>query len=311
MSRKRKPKRIVKSYLNKILALPLKPVFYSLLKIPESWVHAIAEITAWGFRTFAFPQKRYAMENLRLAFKDDLSSDEMRGIQKESMKNIVRMMAELTVILRPNFSVESTSIEGENHLKKALKNDKGVLVLGSHVGSFLLLILTLTRKGYPLHYVFKESKDENFNQLLRKLNRDFKLNPIPLKPRSEATKRSLRVLREKEILWLALDQDTKFGDVGVEFFGVKVGTSRGPAILAQRTGAVVLPMYVKRSGWLKHTIIIKEPIELIDTGNKDADVYTNLKKMNEVLEEEILENPHEWWWVHRRWKRAYRYQEQS
>ncbi len=309
MERKRKPKRIVKSYLNKIMALPLKPIIFSLLKIPESWGRSIAEITAWGFSTFAFPQRKYAMENLHLAFKDDLFPDEMRGIAKESMKNIVRMIAELTVILRPNFLAESTSIEGESYLKEVLKSDKGVLVLGSHVGNFLLLILTLTKKGYPFHYVFKESKDQIFKQFLRKLNRDFKLNPIPIKPRSEATKRSLRVLREKEILWLALDQDSRFGDIGVEFFGVKVSTSRGPATLAQRTGAVVLPMYMKRSGWLKHTIIIiKKPIELINTGNKDADIYTNLKKMNTVLEEEIMENPHEWWWVHRRWKRAYRYQ---
>ena len=309
MARKRKPKRIVKSYLNRILALLLKPIFFLFLKIPEAWVRIIAEIIAWGFYTFAFPQRRYAMENLRLAFKDNLSPGEMRGIAKESMKNIVRMMAELTVILRPGFSAENTPIKGENYLKEVFKSENGVLILGSHVGNFLLLILTLTKKGYPLHYVFKESKDKNFNRLIYKLNRDLKLNPIPIKPRDEATKRSLNVLREKEILWLALDQDTKFGDIGIEFFGVKVGTSRGPAILAQRTGAIVIPMYTKRSGWLKHTIIIKKPIELINTGNKDADIYTNLKRMNEVLEEEIKENPHEWWWVHRRWKRAHKYQE--
>jgi len=309
MARKRKPKRIVKSYLNRILALLLKPIFFLFLKIPEAWVRIIAEIIAWGFYTFAFPQKRYAMENLHLAFKDDLSPIEMRGIVKDSMKNIVRMMAELTVILRPGFSAENTPIKGENYLKEVFKSENGVLILGSHVGNFLLLILTLTKKGYPLHYVFKESKDKNFNRLIYKLNRDLKLNPIPIKPRDEATKRSLNVLREKEILWLALDQDTKFGDIGIEFFGVKVGTSRGPAILAQRTGAIVIPMYTKRSGWLKHTIIIKKPIELINTGNKDADIYTNLKRMNEVLEEEIKENPHEWWWVHRRWKRAHKYQE--
>ncbi|MBN1573004.1 MAG: lysophospholipid acyltransferase family protein [Deltaproteobacteria bacterium] len=311
MTRKRKPRRIVKSYFNKIAALPVRPIFALLLKVPESWIRVLSEIIAWGFANFAFPLKRMAIKNLRIAYKNTLSDDKIKIIAKESMKNIVRMMSELTIIIRPSYTTKDTPIEGEHHLKEALKGDKGILILGSHVGNFLLLILSLAQKGYPLHYILKESKDENFRDFVRELNKNLGLKPIPVKPRSEATKRSLRALRDREMLWLALDQDTKFGDIGVEFFGVKVGTSRGPAILAQRTESTVLPIYAKREGWLKHTLIVKEPVKLVNSGDKDMDIYKNLKRMNGVLEEEITENPEEWWWVHRRWKRAYRYSDEE
>ena len=66
MTRKRKPKRIVKSFFNKIAALPVKPALALMLKIPELWVRMASKIFAWGFAAFAFPFKNLAIRNLRL-----------------------------------------------------------------------------------------------------------------------------------------------------------------------------------------------------------------------------------------------------
>jgi len=134
-----------------------------------------------------------------------------------------------------------------------------------------------------------------------------KLNPIPVKPRSEAAKRSLTALKKKEILWIALDQNAREGAVGIEFFGVKAATAQGPAVLALRTGAIVVPVYIRRHGWMRHTIVIKEPIDLEYTGDKEEDVYRNLRRFSAFIEKVILDNPTEWWWIHERWKRAHRY----
>ena len=252
------------------------------------------------------------MANLRTAYKDTRSHRELKAIARESMINIFRMIVELAVICRPPFTiVKETPIEGEQHLARVLKQGKPVLMLGSHVGSFLMAIFTLTLRGYPIRYIFKQPQSGSIADFIIKLNRDMKLDPIPLKPRSEATKQSLATLRNKGILWIALDQNVREGDVGVEFFGIKAATARGPAILAQRTGAVVLPVYARRQGWLKHTIVIGEPIELEHSDDKDKDIYNNLRRFNSVIEREVLENPGEWWWIHERWKRAHRYDQET
>jgi KDO2-lipid IV(A) lauroyltransferase len=248
------------------------------------------------------------MANLRLVYKDTRSHAELKAIARASMINIIRMIMELTVFCRPPYTLaRETRIEGERHLIHAIKQGKPVLLLGSHVGSFPIAIFTLTLRGYPIHYIFKQPEAESVKNVIVQLNRDMKANQIPVKPRGEATKRSLGTLRAKGILWIALDQSVREGDVGVEFFGVKVATARGPAILALRTGAVVLPICARRQGWLNHTIVIREPVELEHNGDKDDDIYRNLRRFNAIIEQEVLENPEEWWWIHKRWKRAHRY----
>ena len=110
-----------------------------------------------------------------------------------------------------------------------------------------------------------------------------------------------------EILWVALDQATHGRAMGVEFFSVKATMPMGPAELVIKTGAAMLPMYIKRNGWMDHTIVVKEPLNVQLTLDEQKDVYNVLKKINEELEEIILENPEEWWWVHKRWKHANKY----
>jgi KDO2-lipid IV(A) lauroyltransferase len=298
--------------IGSIASLPARPFFYIFLRLPGPFAHAAAEVLGRVFWLFGFPWKRQAMENLRLAYKDTRSDKQLKAIARLSMINIFRMVVELTVVCRPPFTiVKETQIEGEQHLIEARRQGKPVLLLGSHVGSFLMAIFTLSLRGYPVHYIFKQPQSGSVSDFIIELNRNMKLNPIPLKPRSEATKRSLRTLRDNEILWIALDQNAREGDVGVEFFGVKAATARGPAVLAQRTGAVVLPIYARRQGWRKHTVIIGEPIELEHTDEKDKDIYKNLKRFNAVIEQEVRENPNEWWWVHKRWKGAHRYEQET
>lgn len=291
-----------------LVSWPTKILFYLIFKMPETVIHALSEILGWAFWFFGFPWRRLAMDNLRFVYKDKLSDKELKHIAKESMKNVVRLMCELIVIpKRQETAFEKMVVTGEDHLKKAMSNDNGVIGLGNHVGNFIYMIVGLTMRGYPVSYMFKEPEDRNISAFLWDLKKRMDLNPIPLHPRKQAIKKSFVWLKKKGMLWLAVDQDARVGDVGVEFFGVKASTPQGPAVLATKTGSTVLPMYVKRKGWMQHEVIIWPSIDMVNTGDKEADKYTNLKRMNEVTEKMILDNPTEWWWIHKRWKRAYRY----
>jgi len=301
-------KKKFRTFSIQIVSWPAKLLFYLIFKMPEVVIRALAEVFGWMFWFFGFHWRKQALKNLRFVYKDKLPHKELKRIAKASMKNIVRQICELIVIPRHQNTVFSEMIiSGEDHLKKAISDGSGVIGLGNHVGNFIYMIVGLTLKGYPVSYMFKEPEDKNMKEFLWNLKRRMNLNPIPLHPRQQAIKKSFVWLKKKGLLWLALDQDARKGDVGVEFFGVKAATPQGPAVLATKTGATVLPMYVKRRGWMKHEVIIWPSIAMVNTGDKEADKYTNLKKMNEITEKMILDNPEEWWWIHRRWKRAYRY----
>ncbi len=302
-------KRKVKAKLRAFYSWPAKPIFQLMMMLPPPVVRILSEMSGVLFWTFGYKLRKLAMKNLRIAYKNTLTDKELKSIAKDSMTNVLKTFMEGPLIVRNHKKiVNDVIIEGEQYIDEALKKGNGVLALGSHTGNFLLMLATLTLKGYPLSFVFKEPSDKGFSDHFWKLMKELNLNPIPVKPRSVATKRSLKTLKNKEILWLATDQNVREGSIGVEFFGTKAATAQGPAVLALWSGAEILPMTIKRIGWLKHKIIIKKPFLLEKTGNKEEDIYAGLKIINGVIEQMILDNPREWWWIHNRWKQSHKYQ---
>ena len=76
----------------------------------------------------------------------------------------------------------------------------------------------------------------------------------------------------------------------------------GPIIFAQRTGALVVPAYIYREALGKHCIKILPPEELIIKEDQDETILVNVAKFTRMFEGWITARPHEWSWIHRRWK---------
>ena len=311
MSREKKQKRIIKKILS-LLSLPGVPVLVIMTKLPEPIVWVLSELSGRCFAAFGFVWKKTAMKNLDLVYGNAKTYEEKKQIAKKSMRNVIKMFLECPALFRkPDKNIKTINIEGEDNIRKALEQGRGVLVLGCHVGHFLLLINVLNMKGYPISYIYKETKNERFRTYTKRVIETLRLNAIPMKPKSVAAKKALRVLKSNGMLWVALDQSTREGAMGVEFFGVKTATSQGPAVLAMKTNSVILPMSMRRNGFLDHTLIVREPLELPATTIDSESIYSNLLMMNGLIEKEILLNPEEWWWFHRRWKRAHKYTQEN
>ena len=122
-------------------------------------------------------------------------------------------------------------------------------------------------------------------------------------PRRECVSNSLKVLRENELLFIPLDQN--FGsDAGVfvDFFGQKAATATGPVVFALRTKAPILPMFIIRETEDRHKIIIEPPLVLEEHAHEEEMISMNTAKLTRIIERYIRRYPHEWGWMHRRWK---------
>ena len=130
-----------------IAALPAQFLINLALRLPTPIVHAIAEIFGRLFWLVGVPWRRLAMRNLRLVYRNTRTDRELRAIAKQSMINVVRMVVEMTAFFRPPYTaVKEMPIQGEEYLKRALADGKPVLLLGSHVGNFVLLIFVLSQR---------------------------------------------------------------------------------------------------------------------------------------------------------------------
>lgn len=99
--------------------------------------------------------------------------------------------------------------------------------------------------------------------------------------------------------------DQNFGSGGgvyVNFFGQKAATATGPAVFAMRTGAVILPMFIIRQSDDTHKIIVEPPLPIAQKNDEKEAIAVTMAKITDLIEQYIRRYPHEWAWMHRRWK---------
>jgi len=73
-----------------------------------------------------------------------------------------------------------------------------------------------------------------------------------------------------------------------------------PVLLSQKTGAPLLPVFIRRSPAGGHMIMIDKPFYPAN----ETGISENLRKMNGFIEKHIKGDPSQWLWIHRRWKRT-------
>ena len=107
----------------------------------------------------------------------------------------------------------------------------------------------------------------------------------------------IKSLKRKVSLWYAPDQDFREHIVFAPFFGKMCATLTVTPWLAEKTKAVVIPIYYTRKKNLSgYKMTTGEPIEF--SGNQ----YEDAKLTNELLEEIIRKYPEQYLWQHRRYK---------
>ena len=51
-------------------------------------------------------------------------------------------------------------------------------------------------------------------------------------------------------------------------------------------------------------LIIEPPVTLVQDADKEEEIKKNVALLTRITEEHIRRYPEQWWWLHRRWKKA-------
>jgi KDO2-lipid IV(A) lauroyltransferase len=105
------------------------------------------------------------------------------------------------------------------------------------------------------------------------------------------------------IAMLGDQREKRSRGVYVEFFGEKVPTTKGISMIAMKTGAPVVPVYLVREGFLRYRLVCSSPIKIERGRDIEGSVIENTRRVNSFLESLIVKYPDEWFWLHRRWGR--------
>lgn len=288
---------------------------YLLLKGFSLFVNLLPEGFAlwWGeqlgsmFFHLDWERRKVALENLQVAFGDEKSERERLAIARRAFQNLGMMAVEFFRI--PRMDVETfrkrVEIEGLDAALRLLGKGKGALLLLSHFGNWEMMGIMSKLIGDSIMVIAKPmKKNKRIDQFITKIRNAAGLEVISS---IKASRIVIKALSQNRVVGILIDQRTKRSEgIWADFFGKKAPTTPGLAVLAMKTGAPVVPVFMVRDGFGKHRLVIQEPLELVHTGDIKKDVEANTQLFNHTLESMIRQYPDQWFWVHRRWERKKR-----
>ncbi len=132
--------------------------------------------------------------------------------------------------------------DGEERLRAAMAEGRGVVMALPHVGSWEWGGTWLALEGMPMTAVVERVESERLYEWFAAQRREMGLTTVPLG--HGASTALLRALKDRGLVGLVSDRDVVGNGVEVEFFGERTTLPGGAATLALRTGAVLLPVVV-------------------------------------------------------------------
>jgi Kdo2-lipid IVA lauroyltransferase/acyltransferase len=176
---------------------------------------------------------------------------------------------------------------------------KSIIFLVAHIGAIEILANEMAMRGFEPNIIGTPLKNKKLNDLLWKHRARFGATPVV---RGQETVRLVKVLLSGGAVVILIDQDTKVKSCFVNFFGKPAHTPIGAAMLALRTGAVVIPTFIHMADDLIQEIEFHQPITLINSGEMENDIVSNTQLFTDIIEKQIRKHPEQWVWMHRRWK---------
>lgn len=256
------------------------------------------------FYLFDVRDRRIALFNLAIAFPER-SVEERRRILRTSCRNLGRVAAEFCHLPKMSAATLSDVVTFADRAAWdraiAAAEQKGAIIATAHFGNWELLAYAHGLLGHPVTLVHRPMHNPIFDQAITDIRGRAGTRSIKKKA---AAKEALRALKQHAILVIPSDQNQtlSFG-VFVDFFGKPACTTPGAARLAMLTKAPIFPVFLVREGESgRHRIEMLPEIEMVSTGDRDADIRTNTQRCSDAIEAMIRRYPEQWIWFHKRWK---------
>ena len=229
-----------------------------------------------------------------------LNTLEIEKIINGMWDNLGRTAGEHPHLAKFNPYLENSRVEviGGEILDQARNNDKPSIAFSAHLANWELVPLTSTKRGLPLHLVYRRANNPFFDRLVQRGRESTEGQYFPKGP--DGAKDILRTLNKGQHIAMLVDQKMNDG-IKVSFMGRNAMTAPALAQLALRFNCRVVPVQVERLKGANFRVTIHPPLILPNTGDKQSDILSLMTEVNDHLENWITQRPEQWLWVHNRW----------
>ena len=181
----------------------------------------------------------------------------------------------------------------DEHLLGALEDGKGVVVALPHLGGWEWAGRWLADQGHRVTVVVEPLENQEVFDWFVDLRSKLGMHVVPLGP--GAGPAVIRALKANEIVCLLSDRDIQRNGIEVEFFGERTTLPAGPATVALRTGAALLPTATYFTNQYNgHHAVIRPPIPTERRGTLREDITRITQSLARELEVLIGRAPEQW-----------------
>jgi KDO2-lipid IV(A) lauroyltransferase len=245
--------------------------------------------------------KNKIKSNIQIALPNIKKNKEKEIINK-MWCNYGRVFAEYMHLkkLRDN-NFKYIKINNVNRLEELRKKNKPILFFSGHFANFELLAMIIEEKKFQVSAIYRPLNNFFLNPLMEYLRKKYLCNDqipksIPGKGK-EGTRILIDKIKNKKNIAIMIDQKVSQG-IKCKLFAKDALTTNIPAQLALKHGYLLQPLKIKRYNQINFEIDVCDTLDI----NLNDNQYSITRKINQILEKMILDNPDQWIWTHDRWR---------
>ena len=253
--------------------------------------------------------KKIALRNLGQVFPDK-SAEEIHALLDKSIKSLAHFIVDSIRqhTLDRDWALKHVSYPSPHPFDTLKKKypDRGIIVATGHLGSFELFGAATALYGHPLNFIVRNFKGKHLDRWWTSMR---ERNGNKVIARSGAFAEVVHEILRGRNTAILFDQNVKRNHaVFVDFFGRPAATTRALALAALRTKAPVLVSFMQYTGNDNYVVHAKicdfDALYEDESKQSDEKVFEITQRVSKIFEKMILISPHEWFWMHRRWKTA-------
>jgi KDO2-lipid IV(A) lauroyltransferase len=269
--------------------------------LPRSIGRRIARGVSRAMTAVWTTRRRQVERNLARVARGSWDPDELHRASGRLFANYGQYWQELFRLRLGDDSIEAdTDAEGYEHIAGPQREGHPVILALPHLGNWDAAGAWLARRGHRLTVVAEPLEPPELFEWFVEQRRALGMDVVALGP--GATGALLRTLREGGVACLVCDRDLTGDGVEVELFGEATTMPGGPAVLALRTGAPIVPVGIYFLPEARRRLRIMAPVPAVREGNLRDDVQRVTQDLARVFEELISAAPDNWLMMQPVWR---------